>query len=300
MLSGKIKSDVVLLIAALIWGFAFIAQRVGMDYTGPFTYNGVRFALGVLVLLPFIFNRRKSVSEAQKIRRDTKKLIVGSVITGLFLFAGVSLQQLGLVTTTAGKAGFLTGLYVVFVPLVGIFFRHKTDLYSWLGVALSLAGLYFLCITNGFSIAHGDLLVLACAVVFSGHVLMISWLSPLMDSYKLAAIQFSICALMSLLFALFLEKPAINQILEAAIPIGYGGFFSVGIAYTLQVVAQKTAHPVHASIILSMEAVFAALGGWLLLNEHLTNRSLLGCLLMFAGMIVVNISPGKKKELKQG
>jgi drug/metabolite transporter (DMT)-like permease len=295
MISSKIKSDLILLLAAIIWGFAFVAQRVGMDYVGPFTFNGIRFTLGVLVIIPFLVIRKKSSIPKKLSANDRNVLIIGSLITGLLLFGGASLQQVGLQTTTAGKAGFLTGLYVVFVPLIGIFFHHKSGIFVWLGVILSGVGLYFLSITSNFSVDHGDLLVLACALVYSCHVLMISWLSPKMDSYKLAAFQFAVCGILSLVFAFFTETIKIHTILEAWLPIAYGGVLSVGGAYTLQVIAQKKAHPAHASIILSLEAVFAALGGWLILNEHLTNRSLFGCFLMLVGMIVVQVYPEKKK-----
>ena len=296
MLSSKLRSDLILLLAALIWGFAFVAQRVGMDYVGPFTFNGVRFTLGVLVLIPFLFIRREPSIHTKIIPEKKTMLLAGSLITGLLLFAGASLQQMGLQTTTAGKAGFLTGLYVVFVPLIGIFFHHKSGIFVWLGVILSVVGLYFLSITSNFSVDHGDLLVLACALVYSCHVLMISWLSPKMDSYKLAAIQFAICGILSLVFAFFTETFMVSNILEAWLPIAYGGILSVGGAYTLQVIAQKKAHPAHASIILSLEAVFAAFGGWLILNEHLTSRSFFGCFLMLAGMIIVQLFPERKKH----
>jgi drug/metabolite transporter (DMT)-like permease len=295
-----LKSELILLLAAVIWGFAFVAQRVGMDYVGPFTFNGVRFFLGVLVVVPFLLRKKSWELPEKKSPGKQKILITGSILTGLFLFGGVALQQVGLQTTTAGKAGFLTGLYVVFVPVVGIFFHHKTGIATWLGVLLSIAGLFLLSVGKDFSINEGDFLVLLCAVIFSGHVLLISWLSPLMDSYRLAAVQFSVCAIISMIVALCTEQVTARSILNAAIPIGYGGIFSVGIAYTLQVIAQKKANPTHASIILSLEAVFAAIGGWLILNEHLTNRSLAGCLLMLCGMIVVQVVPQKPFHKETG
>lgn len=288
-MSSSIKSDLILLLAAIIWGFAFVAQRVGMNYVEPFTFTGVRFALGAIILIPFLLRSRKNRDVKPLILSWKSGLLPGCIITGLLLFAGVSLQQFGLLTTTAGKAGFLTELYVVFVPVVGLFFKHKTGIYVWAGVILSVAGLYFLCITTGFYLSHGDLLVLMCAFVFSGHVLMISWLSPRMDPYLLSVFQFLVCAILSLILAFTTETVNFNHIIDAALPIAYGGILSVGIAYTLQVIAQQKAHPAHASVILSLEAVFAAIGGWMLLNEQFSNRSLLGCLLMLAGAIVVQI-----------
>ncbi len=284
-MSAKLRSDIILLLAAIIWGFAFVAQRVGMEYVGPFTYNGVRFTLGTLVLIPFLFTGKKFTPKDPLLGLGRKKIILGVICTGILLFIGVGLQQIGLKTTTAGKAGFITGLYVVFVPIVGIFLGHRTNLYTWLGALLSATGLYLLSIKSGFRIEHGDLLVLCCAVVFTFHVLLIGWLSPRMNSFHLATGQFAICALLNLIVAFSIEPVNTGKIVEAAIPILYGGILSVGIAYTLQVVAQKDAHPAYASIILSMEAAFAALGGWMILHETLSLRSLTGCFLMLAGMM---------------
>jgi drug/metabolite transporter (DMT)-like permease len=287
----SLKSDLVLLLAAVIWGFAFVAQRIGMDYVGPFTYNGVRFTLGTLILLPFLY---RSANKPEPLiifnhPADRQKIILGSLMTGLFLFGGVALQQLGLQQTTAGKAGFITGLYVVFVPIAGLLFGQRSHYSIWIGAMLSVFGLYLLSMTSGLSIAPGDKLVLYCAVIFTFHVLFIAWLSPLMNSFLLAVIQFTICALVNLVIAFAIEPVNVRSILQAWIPIAYGGVLSVGIAYTLQVIAQKTAHPAYASIILSLEAVFAVIGGWLILHEQLTQRMLAGCALMLVGMIVVQV-----------
>ena len=287
----KLRADLILLLAAIIWGFAFVAQRIGMDYVGPFTYNGVRFALGTIVLLPFLFIYASKKEPLIKVSHhaDRRKIILGSLMTGLFLFGGVALQQSGLQHTTAGKAGFITGLYVVFVPIVGLLFGQRSHFTIWIGAILSLAGLYLLSMTSGFTIAPGDKLVLYCAIVFTFHVLFIAWLSPLMNSFLLAVIQFSICALLNLVIAFAIEPVNMASIMQAWLPIAYGGILSVGVAYTLQVIAQKTAHPAYASIILSLEAVFAVIGGWLLLHEQLTQRMLIGCLLMLVGMVGVQV-----------
>ena len=291
MQNVKLRSDLVLLLAAIIWGFAFVAQRVGMEYVGPFTYNSVRFGLGALVLLPFLVLRKEKTRSLIMASHPSgkRRIIIGSLVTGLFLFVGASFQQYGIQYTTAGKAGFITGLYVVFVTIAGVFFGHRTNVYIWIGMALSITGLYFLSITKDLTIASGDMYILACAVVFTGHVLMIAWLSPKMDSIFLAVIQFSICSLLSLLVASSMETLQWASILAAWLPVLYGGIFSVGIAFTLQVVAQKTAHPAYASIILSLEAVFAVIGGIIILHEVLTMRILTGCLLMLAGMLLVQL-----------
>ena len=295
----RVKSDLILLVAAVIWGFAFVAQRIGMDYVGPFTYNGVRFALGTMILLPFLFFRASKTEPLVKVSHpaDRRKLLIGSLMTGLLLFGGASMQQLGLQETSAGKAGFITGLYVVFVPIVGLLFGQRSHITMWAGAILSVAGLYLLSMTGGFSISHGDKLVLYCAIIYTFHVLFIGWLSPLMNTFLLAVIQFSICALLNLIVAFSIEAVTLETIMQAWIPVAYGGVLSVGVAYTLQVFAQKTAHPAHASIILSLEAVFAVIGGWLILNEQFTQRMLIGCVLMFAGMMVVQVK-GMKDTAK--
>ena len=292
MKQGALRADLLLLLTAAIWGFAFVAQRVGMDYVGPFTYNAVRFAIGSLSLVPLILlTRHKKIQEHPELSRGNgRAILIGGLIAGLALFIGASLQQAGLVYTTAGKAGFITGLYVVMVPLLGLFWKQRPKLGTWAGAILAAVGLYFLSVTEEFTISFGDLLVLLSACFWAGHVLIIGWLSPKMDSLKLASIQFAICSLLSFAVALGIETIALETILQAAIPILYGGLFSVGIAYTLQVVAQKDAHPAHSAILLSLEGVFAAIGGWLLLGEMLTLRGLFGCGLMLAGMLLSELS----------
>jgi drug/metabolite transporter (DMT)-like permease len=283
-----LKSDALLLLTAVIWGFAFVAQRVGMDYVGPFTFNGVRFALGSLVLIPFVVRnnaRRRRVTHPQE-NNGIKMLILGGGLAGVALFSGASLQQVGLVYTTAGKAGFITGLYVVIVPILGLFFRHATNAGTWVGAVFAAVGLYFLSITEDWTIAWGDFLELAGAFCWAAHVLIIAWLSRRMYPLKLALVQFAACSLFSLITAAIFEVVRLSTILQAAVPILYGGALSVGIAYTLQVVAQRNAHPAHAAILLSLEAVFAAIGGWVVLDETLSYRSLLGCGLMLTGMLL--------------
>jgi drug/metabolite transporter (DMT)-like permease len=292
MKPGAVKADLLLLLTAAIWGLAFVAQRVGMDYVGPFTYNAVRFAVGSLSLLPLILLSRKKEQQAlpELTSGNGRTALVGGGIAGLVLFAGASLQQAGLVHTGAGKAGFITGLYVVMVPLLGLFWKQRPTPGTWLGALLAAVGLYFLSVTEQFTISFGDLLVLLSACFWAGHVLIIGWLSPKTDSLKLAAVQFAVCSLLSLAVAAGLETMSLAAIWRAAMPILYGGLFSVGIAYTLQVVAQKDAHPAHAAILLSLEGVFAAIGGWLLLGELLSPRSLLGCALMLCGMLLSELS----------
>ncbi len=291
----KLKDDILLLLTSAIWGFAFVAQRAGMEHVEPFTFNGVRFALGCLSLLPLILLRRRRAKRragtagASGTKAGGRQWLYG-LLAGCVLFAAASLQQVGIVHTTAGKAGFITGLYVVLVPLSGLFWGQRAGWPRWVGASLALIGLYFLSITRSFTISRGDFLVLLSALFWTAHVQLIGWFSPKTDSLELACIQFAWCSLFSLVVAAGLETVRPASILLAGIPILYGGLCSVGIAYTLQVVVQKTAHPAHAAIILSLEGAFAVLGGWLILGEVLSTRGMLGCALMLAGMIVSQTS----------
>lgn len=284
MKKDTLSSDAILLVAALIWGFAFVAQRVGMSYIGPFLFNGVRFALGCLVLLPLL--RRRGNTAGDPGSRNGKGIVGGSLLAGLLLFGGASLQQVGIVYTTAGKAGFITGLYVVMVPFLGLFWGQRTHAGTWAGALLAAAGLYFLSVTGGLVMARGDFLVFLGALFFAGHVLVIGWLAPRMDSIHLAVIQFAACSVLSLAVAALTEPIVPEKLLGAVPAILYGGVLSVGVAYTLQVVGQRKAPPAHAAILLSLESAFAALGGWLLLDEILSLRQFAGCALMLAGMLL--------------
>ena len=283
-----LKSDMLLFLTSFIWGLGFVAQRVGMDYVGPFTFNSIRFALGALVLVPLILLGKKPQVFCDSLRpilRFKIKLLSG-ILAGLVLFAAASFQQMGLVYTTAGNAGFITGLYVVIVPILGLMFRQYTNAGTWIGTFLAAAGLYLLCVTEKLTVSLGDFLVLVSAFLWAAHVLIIGWLSPKLESLKLACVQFTVCSILSLIAAVGVEIITLQGIYHAAIPILYGGLLSVGIAYTLQVVAQQNTHPAHAAILLSFEAVFAVTGGWLILDETLTTRGMLGCALMLSGMLL--------------
>jgi drug/metabolite transporter (DMT)-like permease len=274
-----------LLFTAAIWGFAFVAQRIGMDHVGPFTYNGVRFALGCLTLVPLLIAGR-AAPKPLAAPAGSRLFILGGGALGMVLYVAASLQQAALVYTTAGKAGFITGLYVVIVPLLGLFWKQRPNLGTVMGAALAAGGLYLLSVTGSFDMEAGDVLVLISAFFWSAQVLMIAWLSPRVNPLQLAFYEFSVCSVLCLISAFCFEIVASSGIYAAAIPILYGGVLSVGIAYTLQVVAQRDAHPAHASILMSLEAVFAALGGWMILNETLGARELAGCALMLAGMVL--------------
>ena len=279
--------------AAVIWGFAFVAQRVGMKYVGPFTFNGIRFALGTLAILPLVMRKRGNSFKTREthgglIERGNdpqERNRFGPLLAGIALFAGTSLQQFGLVYTTAGNAGFITGLYVIMVPMLGLFFGQRTNAGTWIGAIATTVGLYFLSLQE-YRINIGDILVLIGALAWATHVLIIGWLSPRMDSLRLAVLQYLVCSTLSLLMAVIFERITLDGVYGAAVPILYSGALSVGVAFTLQVVGQRTAHPAHAAITLSLETVVAAFGGWLILDELLSQRELIGCGLMLIGMLL--------------
>ena len=290
----SIKADGLLLLVAIIWGFAFVAQRSGMAVIGPYAFNGVRFALGALSLVPILaLQRRREARKggpvAPRLPLRTRLLWAGAA--GAVLFTGASLQQIGLVSTTAGNAGFITCFYVVLVPLAGFLLGREAGPHIWAGALLALAGLYLLSVGAGFRLAPGDLLELVGAFFWTGHILLIDRFGSRMDALELSIGQFLTCSALSLIAALALEPRPFAGIGPAAVPILYGGILSVGVAYTLQVVGQRKAIPAHASIILAMEALFAAIGGVLLLHEPLTPRIALGGLLMLGGMVCSQAGP---------
>lgn len=280
-----------LLLTACIWGFAFVAQREGMSHTGPFTFNAVRFALGAISLIPLIYLFGKSGHSSVNRAIETKSAALYGLWAGLILFCGSSLQQIGLVYTTAGKAAFVTGLYIVIVPFLGLFLRQRLSFNSSLGAILAVVGLYLLCMTDDLRLTKGDLFELVGAFFWSAHILMIDKLSRKTNVLKLSFFQIATCSILSFGAALATEKIDFSGLSQALIPLLYGGICSVGIAYTLQIVGQKNAHPTQAAVILSMEAVFAVIGGYWMLDELLGARGVLGCLLMLIGMIVPQLPP---------
>lgn len=294
-----LKSNLLLLFAAAIWGFAFVAQRVGMEYVGPFAFNGVRFALGSLSLVPLILFYNKNPQDNGSKEGSLKHVMGAGFLAGTVLFMGASLQQIGLVYTTAGKAAFITCLYIVLVPLVGVFLKQYVSMSTWLGSIIAVAGLYLLCVKDSFSISYGELLELIGALFWAVHILVIDHFSRKVDVLKLSFFQFVTCSIMSLITAFFIETISINALSLALIPILYGGICSVGIAYTLQVVGQKNAQPSHAAIILSMETVFATIGGWMILNETLGKQELLGCIIMLVGMLLSQLQNIRQSKEKQ-
>lgn len=287
------KGDVLLLIAAFIWGTGFVAQRKGMDHVGPMTFTGLRFLLGGMVLLPVLYHQHLIKSA---VKTQCRHILPWSCLAGLTLFCGAALQQIGLVYTSASKAGFLTGLYVVIVALIGLFVGHKIGLRGWAGAILAVMGMYLLSVKESFSIEKGDLYILCGAFFWAVHVQLIGHFAKRINPLSLACIQFFVCGVLSIFVAMFVEDISFENIRLAGTAILYGGVMSVGIAFSLQTVSQRTCPPAHAAVIMSLEAVFAALAGWLILNELLSARDIAGCALMLAGMIAVQLTPKPRKS----
>ncbi len=295
MRSHALRADLLMLVTAMIWGSAFVAQRLGMDSIGPFLYSGLRFALAALILLPVLRWLEARSSNSTRVPQVplNRQLLRGGVLMGLALALGINLQQVGLLFTSVTNSGFITGLYVIIVPLLGLFIGHKTGLGIWLGASLAVVGMFLLSVGDGFVVASGDWLQLAGAFVWGVHVLLVGFFAGRHDPLRLALVQFITCAVISLLLALIFEEIQWQSIIAAGPAILYGGVFGVAIGFTLQVVAQKDAIASHAAIILSLEAVFAAIAGALLLGETLEQSGYFGCALMFAGMLLAQLWPKK-------
>lgn len=299
-----LRQSLLLLLTAVIWGVSFVAQSVSTDYIGAFTFNAVRNLLGAVVLIPCIWvlkkvNRNEAPVDNRSAAQQTKEagrknLLTGGISCGVLLFIASNLQQIGIQYTTVGKAGFITAMYIVLVPVLGIFLKKKVSARVWGAVVIAVAGLYMLCMTDGsFSLQKGDFLVLLCALVFTLHILVIDYFSPKVDGVKMSCIQFFVCALLSGICMLLFEEPDLALILAAWVPVLYAGVLSCGVAYTLQIVGQKGMNPTVASLILSLESVVSVIAGWIILGEALSGRELLGCALMFAAIILVQL-PAKK------
>ncbi|MGQ7817675.1 DMT family transporter [Metapseudomonas furukawaii] len=290
MRSQALRADVLMLITAAIWGAAFVAQRLGMDAIGPFLYTGLRFTLGALVLLPLLLVLPKPAVK-QPLNRG---MLLGGLLMGLALSLGINLQQVGLLFTSVTNSGFITGLYVIIVPLLGLFLGHRTGMGTWIGASLAVAGMFLLSVGDNFHVASGDWLQLAGAFVWGIHVLLVGFFASRYDPIRLALLQFAVCAVVSLVLAMVFEDIRFSAIVQAGPAILYGGVIAVAIGYTLQVVAQRHAIASHAAIILSLEAVFAAIAGALMLDESLHARGYLGCALMFVGMLVAQLWPQRQ------
>lgn len=296
-----LRQSLLLLLTATIWGVAFVAQSVGMDYVGPFTFNAVRNLIGAVVLLPCIGilsrmdGSKQGHADTADLKKNRKTLLIGGISCGTLLCIASNLQQFGIMYTTTGKAGFITAMYIVLVPVFGIFLHKKAGIRIWIAVAIAVAGMYLLCGLGGEAgLQAGDWLLIGCAVVFSFHILVIDYFSPKVNGVKLSCIQFFTCAVLSGIGMLLFETPSLTAILAAWVPILYAGVLSCGVAYTLQIVGQKGMNPTVASLILSLESVVSLLAGWLILDQRLSGRELCGCALAFAAIILVQL-PAKGK-----
>ena len=312
----KLRHTFFLFLTAMIWGAAFVAQSVSMDYIGPFTFICLRSVIGGLFLIPVIIVldgiRKKSQNESadvvnsenilhieteekQRLSWKNKQLIEGGIVCGIFLFFANCFQQTGIQYTTVGKAGFITTFYIIIVPLIGLFFKKYCGILTWIGVVIALAGLYFLCITQKLTIQRGDALILCCSVLYAGQILAIDHYNPFVDGVKMSCIQFLTGGILGAVFMLLFENPSIAMILSAAGPILYTGIMSTGVGYTLQIVGQKGLNPTVAALILSLESVFSALSGYVFLHQVLTTRELIGCALMFIAIVLAQLPDIRRK-----
>lgn len=285
-----------LFLAALIWGFAFAFQSRGMEHMGPMTFNGIRFLIGAIVLIPVIFLFKKNGEKRSASKEDIKITVLGGIICGLCLFGASSLQQFGIQYTSVGKAGFLTTLYIILVPIIGIFFKRKVSAIVWIGALLSVAGMYLLCVSETMSINKGDVLAFGCAIIFAFHILAVDHFAPKTNGVVLSCLQFLTSGICAMIVAFIFEQPTMTEIVNGIIPLLYVGVMSSGVAYTLQILGQKNADPTIASLIMSLESAVSVLGGWLILHQKLTGKELLGCLLMFIAVIGVQIFDAKKEK----
>lgn len=294
----QIKSSLILLLTATIWGVAFVAQSVGVEYIGPFTFNAIRCVLGGLVLIPVILvlKKKKETGAENQEKEDKKTLWTGGIACGVILCIASNLQQFGIMEASVGKSGFFTALYIVMIPVIGIFIGKRPGIKLWFCVALAVVGMYLLCMKDGsFTIERADIMLLLCALAFSFHILVVDYFSPKVDGVKMSCIQFFVCGVLSAVGMLFTETPDISNIQAAWLPLLYAGLLSCGVGYTLQIVGQKGINPVIASLIMSLESVISALAGWVILGQVLSPKEILGCVLMFVAIIITQIPIGNKK-----
>ncbi len=296
--------NLLLLLTAAIWGTAFVFQRMGVQDVEPMTFNASRMllaaiAVGLVAVIMFCRERKQDdVFSSGKSLFLSKDEIIGGVFCGIFLAAASAFQQVGLVYTTAGKAGFITALYILIVPVISfIFFRKKISWIVWVAVLIGVFGMYLLCVNEGFSLTKGDLLVMVCALIFSGHILCIDHFVKIGDPIRISAVQFFIATIILGVISFIFEKPSWDALLSAYIPILYCGVISGGVGYTLQMVGQRFTSPTVASLLMSFESVFAVIAGALILHESMTIKELIGCIIMFAAIIIVQIPlPGRKES----
>ena len=297
------KNFILLFITAVIWGVAFVAQSAGMDYVGPYTFNAVRCLLGGIVLIPCVFFLTRSAKKEQKkdgtaskmpVMDRPKDLLIGGLSCGFMMFVSTTLQQVGIAYTTVAKAGFITALYIIIVPILGIFLKRKAGLKIWISVVIALVGLYLLCMKGSLSLSKGDFLILICSICFAIHIMVVDHFTEKVSGTKLSCIQFLFAGALSSVLMFLFEEPHWADIGAAWLPICYAGILSCGVAYTFQIIGQRGTDPTIASLILSLESVVSVLAGWILLGETLSPREILGCVLMFGAIILAQINPKKQ------
>lgn len=297
------KNFILLFITAVIWGVAFVAQSAGMDYVGPYTFNAIRCLLGGIVLIPCVFFLTRSAKKEQKkdgtaskmpVMDRPKDLLIGGLICGFMMFVSTTLQQVGIAYTTVAKAGFITALYIIIVPILGIFLKRKAGLKIWISVVIALVGLYLLCMKGSLSLSKGDFLILICSICFAIHIMVVDHFTEKVSGTKLSCIQFLFAGALSSVLMFLFEEPHWADIGAAWLPICYAGILSCGVAYTFQIIGQRGTDPTIASLILSLESVVSVLAGWILLGETLSPREILGCVLMFGAIILAQINPKKQ------
>lgn len=297
------KNFILLFITAVVWGVAFVAQSAGMDYVGPYTFNAVRCLLGGIVLIPCVFFLTRSAKKEQKkdgtaskmpVMDLPKDLLIGGLICGFMMFVSTTLQQVGIAYTTVAKAGFITALYIIIVPILGIFLKRKAGLKIWISVVIALVGLYLLCMKGSLSLSKGDFLILICSICFAIHIMVVDHFTEKVSGTKLSCIQFLFAGALSSVLMFLFEEPHWADIGAAWLPICYAGILSCGVAYTFQIIGQRGTDPTIASLILSLESVVSVLAGWILLGETLSPREILGCVLMFGAIILAQINPKKQ------
>lgn len=299
-MSRRLQGTLILALAALVWGISFVSQSESMNFIEPNTFNGIRTLLGCISLLPVIYvldlQKKKKGTYKPMSKNNKRDLIFGGIACGIFLCMASTVQTYGLKYTTAGKSGFITALYMVFVPIVSVFLGKKIRPNVLVSILIALVGMYFLCIKKGsFEINQGDILTLICSVVFTFHILVIDHFSARVDGVKLSCMQFLVGGTLNTILMFLIEDPQLDLILKCTIPILYSGLMSCGVAYTFQIIGQKYAEPTVASLVMSLESVFAALAGWLILSEAMNMREILGCAMMFGAIVLVQLP---EKQLK--
>lgn len=297
-MNKQLKGSILLLLCAMIWGAAFVAQSEGMQYVGPYTMGATRFFLAGLVLLPVIavLDKKGWSQNRPMTGRERLRQLRAGLVCGVLLFAATTLQQFGLLQTTVGKSGFVTALYLIFVPIVGVFSGKKPAARIWICAAIAVVGMYILCVGAGFSVSRGDLLTLGCALLFTLHICYVGAVAPYVDGVRLSCVQFFVCSALSAVGMLLTESPDWDSIRSCWLPIVYAGVFSGGVAYTFQIIGERDVQPALASLLMSLESVFAALFGWILIGQQLSPRELLGCAIMFAAILLSQL-PTRQKRL---